>query len=133
MFEVGMEHVEKFIVNDASTAKALGSGGLEVFSTPSMIALMEKTCKILADSKLDESKGTVGISISTNHKAATPVGMEVRCECTIIEVDRNKLTFAVKCYDEVEEIGEGIHERFVIDNEKFLTKVNSKIDAFKNK
>lgn len=133
MLEVGMKHMEKFIVDDASTAKALGSGGLEVFATPSMIALMEKTCKVLADSKLEEGRGTVGISISTNHKAATPVGMEVRCECTIIEVDRNKITFAVKCYDEVEEIGEGIHERFIIDNEKFLSKVNKKINEFKSR
>lgn len=133
MLEVGLKNVEKLVVDKTNTAASVGSGGLEVFSTPNMIALMEMTCKNLADSKLEEGKGTVGISISTNHKAATPLGMEVRCECELVEIDRSRLVFNVKCFDELDEIGEGRHERFIIENDKFLAQVNSKIDRAKNK
>ena len=131
MLKVGMKHTEKMIVDKEATAAHVGSGGLEVFATPSMIALMEKTCKNCVDSHLDSGKGTVGISISTNHKAATPLGMEVRCECELVEVDRSRLSFEVKCFDEIEEIGEGKHDSFIVDNDKFLENVNKKIERSK--
>ena len=98
-----------------------------------MIALMECTCKELAQKELDDSQGTVGISISTNHKAATPMGMKVTCEAELVEIDRSRLVFNVVCSDEMDVIGEGQHQRFIIDNEKFLAGVNAKIDKAKNK
>lgn len=131
MLEVGLKHKSELIVDKSKTAAAAGSGGLEVFGTPYMIALMELTCKECAQQYLDDSKGTVGISISTNHKAATPMGMKVTCECELVEVDRSRLVFNVKCFDELDEIGEGKHERFIIDNEKFLASVNAKIEKAK--
>ncbi|MEG0250464.1 MAG: thioesterase family protein [Peptostreptococcus sp.] len=131
MLKVGMKHTEKMVVDRESTAAHVGSGGLEVFATPSMIALMERTCKNCVDGQLEAGKGTVGISISTNHKAATPLGMEVICECELVEIDRSRLSFEVKCFDEIEQIGEGKHERFIVDNEKFLENVNKKIENSK--
>lgn len=131
MLEVGLKYSKEMIVDKNSTAAAAGSGGLEVFGTPYMISLMEFTCKECAQQFLDDSKGTVGISISTNHKAATPMGMKVTCECELIEVDRSRLVFSVRCFDEIEEIGVGRHERFIIDNEKFLASVNAKIEKVK--
>ncbi|WP_101772465.1 thioesterase family protein [Peptostreptococcus faecalis] len=131
MLEVGMKHVVKEIVDKSKTAGAVGSGGLDVYATPCMIALMEKACKESVQPHLEEGKGTVGISISTNHKAATPLGMEVRCDCELVEIDRSRLVFKTKCYDEIDEIGEGMHERFIIDNDKFLANVNSKIEKVK--
>lgn len=128
MLEVGLKNVEKLVVDNTNTAAAVGSGGLDVFSTPAMIGLMEMACKLCAQKELEDSLGTVGISISVKHKAATPIGMEVRCECELVEIDRSRLVFNVKCFDELEEIGEGIHERFIIDNAKFLANVNSKIE-----
>lgn len=131
MLEVGLKHKCELIVDKSNTAASIGSGGLEVFGTPYMIGLMEMTCKECAQKHLDDSQGTVGISISTNHKAATPIGMKVTCECELIEIDRSRLVFSVKCFDELDEIGEGKHERFIIDNEKFLANVNSKIERAK--
>lgn len=133
MLEVGLKSVEKTVVDKTNTAAAIGSGGLEVFSTPSMISLMECTCKLCAQEHLEEGLGTVGISISTNHKAATPIGMEVTCECELVEIDRSRLVFKVRCYDELEEIGVGTHERFIVDNAKFLANVDAKIERAKNK
>lgn len=126
--EIGAKLVEEIVVDQTMTAAAVGSGGLEVYSTPDMIALMEMTCKKCAQNFLDDSMGTVGISVNIKHMAATPVGMKVRCECELVEVDRARLVFNVKCFDEMDQIGEGTHERFVVDNEKFLSKVNSKIE-----
>lgn len=133
MLEVGLKRIEKTVVDKTNTAASVGSGGLEVFATPCMISLMELTCKALAQEHLEDNLGTVGISVSTNHKAATPIGMEVTCEAELVEIDRSRLVFKVKCYDELDEIGEGTHERFIIDNEKFLANVNSKIDRAKNR
>ncbi|CCY48629.1 Uncharacterised protein [Peptostreptococcus anaerobius] len=133
MLEVGMKHSVELVVDKSKTAAAAGSGGLEVFGTPYMIALMECTCKELAQKELDDSQGTVGISISTNHKAATPMGMKVTCEAELVEIDRSRLVFNVVCSDELDVIGEGQHQRFIIDNEKFLAGVNAKIDKAKNK
>ncbi len=128
-----MKHSVELVVDKSKTAAAAGSGGLEVFGTPYMIALMECTCKELAQKELDDSQGTVGISISTNHKAATPMGMKVTCEAELVEIDRSRLVFNVVCSDEMDVIGEGQHQRFIIDNEKFLAGVNAKIDKAKNK
>lgn len=133
MLEVGMKHTVEIVVDKSNTAAAAGSGGLEVFGTPYMIALMECTCKELAQKELDDSQGTVGISISTNHKAATPMGMKVRCEAELVEIDRSRLVFKVVCSDELDTIGEGEHQRFIIDNEKFLAGVNAKIDKARSK
>ena len=133
MLEVGMKHSVELVVDKSKTAAAAGSGGLEAFGTPYMIALMECTCKELAQKELDDSQGTVGISISTNHKAATPMGMKVTCEAELVEIDRSRLVFNVVCSDEMDVIGEGQHQRFIIDNEKFLAGVNAKIDKAKNK
>lgn len=133
MLEVGLKHTEKLIVDKTNTAAAVGSGGLEVFSTPNMIALMECACKTLADKYLDEGQGTVGISIATDHKAATPIGMEVTCEAELVEIDRSRLVFKVKCHDELDEIAEGEHQRFIVDNAKFLANVNAKVERAKNR
>ena len=79
------------------------------------------------ESALEEGTGTVGTLIDVKHTAATPVGMEVTCETTLVEVDRKRLVFTVKAYDAAGVIGEGTHERFIINNEKFLEKAQAKI------
>ncbi len=104
----GSQQVEVVLEN---TAAAVGSGMLEVFSTPCMIALMEKTaCESVAPF-LEEGCGTVGTELQVKHLAATPLGMTVRCESELLEVDGRRLVFSVKAYDDVELIGEGTHER----------------------
>ena len=122
----GIKGRKEYIVTKDLTAAAVGSGLLEVYGTPYMIALMEETCHTSVAECLEEGQGTVGISISIKHTAATPVGMKVWCESELVEVDGKRLVFSLKAFDEVGPIGEGQHQRFIIDNEKFLAKTNGK-------
>ena len=80
------------------------------------------------DDKLDEGFTTVGISVNVKHLSATPLGMKVEIKSELIKVDGRALTFKVEAYDEKGLIGEGIHERFIVNNEKFQAKTDSKLD-----
>lgn len=124
--EIGIKGREEIIVTKEVTAARIGSGLVEVFATPMMIALMENTCAQSVLPHLQAGESTVGTHVNVSHCAATPVGMKVYCESELIEVERRKLTFKVAAYDERGLIGEGVHERFVIDNEKFQAKINAK-------
>ncbi|MDY5846548.1 MAG: thioesterase family protein [Bariatricus sp.] len=117
---------QMIIVTEDMTAKAMGSGELPVLATPKMIALMENTAYQSVQPFLETGQGTVGTLMNVKHMAATPVGMEVTIETRLIEIDRRKLVFEVKAFDKADCIGEGIHERFIIQNEKFLAKAESK-------
>jgi fluoroacetyl-CoA thioesterase len=128
MIQVGEKHETRVTVTKEMTAAAMGSGALEVFATPSMIALMEGTAQATVQSLLEDGQGTVGTRIDVKHLAATPVGMKVTCVAEVTEVDRRRIVFSVKAYDEVELIGEGTHDRFVINNEKFFAKCNGKME-----
>ena len=119
----GLCHSETLVVEHKDTAAVYGSGSLEVFATPAMIALMEKTCPEGVNAKIGEGNTTVGIAVNIKHLKASPVGAVIRCDAKLIEVDRKRLVFEVKCYDGDALIGEGIHERFVVDSEKFMGKL----------
>ena len=126
--ETGICGVQTIVVTEQQTAKHLGSGELAVFATPCMIALMENTAYRSVQPCLEPGQGTVGTLLNVKHLAATPVGMEVRCETKLIEIDRKRLVFEVKAFDACGLIGEGTHERFVIDNQKFMQKANGKLN-----
>lgn len=129
MLNKGIIGKEELIVTEDNTATAVGSGGLEVFATPALIALAEKTAFQSVAEHLEEGQSTVGTHIDIKHIAATPVGMKVTCETELIEVDSEnprKLVFSVNVYDEVEKIAEGTHERFIIYSERFQNKANGK-------
>lgn len=126
--ETGIRGEQTIIVTEQQTAKYLGSGELAVFATPCMIALMENTAYKSVQPFLDPGQGTVGTLLNVKHLAATPVGMEVRCETKLIEIDRKRLVFEVKAFDACGLIGEGTHERFIIDNQKFMQKANGKLN-----
>ena len=125
--ETGIKGSSSCTVTLNDTAKALGSGGLDVLSTPKLIALMENAALLSVRPYLEEGSDTVGTLLNVKHLAATPVGMTVRAEAELIEIDRRRLVFSVKAWDEVELVGEGTHERFIVDMEKFTNKCNSKI------
>ena len=118
----GLRHSVQLVVEHKDTAAVYGSGALEVFATPAMIALMEKTCLEAVADKIGEGNTTVGIAVNIKHLKASPVGATIRCEAEIIEVDRRRLVFEVKCFEGETLVGEGIHERFVVDSEKFMSK-----------
>ena len=132
MLQLGIKGKQELLVTDKDTAKAVGSGGLNVFATPAMIALAEKTALQSILEYLSEGESTVGTKLDISHIAATPVGMKVSCETELIEIDRRRLVFSVNVYDEVEKIGEGTHERFIVNDEKFMTKAELKGQKINN-
>ena len=122
----GIRGQKELLVTEEVTAARMGSGLLEVLATPAMIALAEGTAMESVQPLLEEGQGTVGTRLDIAHIAATPVGMTVRCETELVEVDRRRLVFSVKVYDDRELVGEGTHERFIIDSARFLQKAQGK-------
>ena len=104
----------------------MGSGALKVFATPSMVALMEKAAGESVQPFLEEGQGTVGTLMNVKHLAATPLGDTVVAETELKEVDGRRLVFSVKATDSAGVIGEGVHERFIIGNERFMESVIKK-------
>ena len=126
--EIGIKGYAETMVDRSNVASSVGSGLLEVFSTPSMIALMEKAAKDSIFPFLEEGRGSVGIRLEVDHLAATPVGRKVWAESELTEIDGRVLTFRVDVYSEKEKIGQGIHKRCIINNERFLAKVRAKYE-----
>ncbi|NTW70777.1 MAG: thioesterase family protein [Eubacteriaceae bacterium] len=119
---IGQEKTVTIRVTDKDTAKEFGSGSIGVYATPKMVGLMERASLELADEGLEPGYTTVGTSVNVRHIAATPVGMAVSAKARIVEVDRKRLVFEVEAWDETEKIGDGIHERFIVNVDKFMEK-----------
>jgi predicted thioesterase len=126
----GLRAQKSRIVTDKFTAMAFGSGGLPVFSTPAMIAFMEFTSLSAVESLLPEGWSTVGTELDVKHLSATPVGMEVRCEAELLEIDGRRLCFKVDAFDTAGKIGEGTHCRFIVENQRFMQKVSEKMQKY---
>jgi fluoroacetyl-CoA thioesterase len=120
---VGATFKRTMMVGNEHLASRVGSGGLDVFATPSMIAFMEGTALQLAQEFLPETSSTVGTLVNVKHVKASPLGATITCEATITEVDGRRLVYEVKAFDDHGLIGEGIHERFVVDCAKFMAKI----------
>ena len=127
MLEAGVKGEQSVEVVYENTATAVGSGVLEVFGTPCMLALMEKTASESVAPYLEEGCGSVGTQVNISHVAATPIGMTVRCETELTEVDGRRLVFKVAAYDEAGLIGEGTHQRVIVAKERFEQKAQSKL------
>lgn len=126
MLETGMTGQGETIVTMDNTAKAMGSGDLQVFATPAMIALMEQTAYQSVAEELEEGMTTVGTYVSVKHMAPTPVGMKVTCRTELMKADGKALTFHVEAFDDNGLIGDGTHERYIVGKEKFQKKADSK-------
>ena len=124
--EIGIIGTQTIMVTEEKTAKAMGSGELNVFATPAMIALMENTAYKSVAEFLEPGQGTVGTLMNVSHVAATPMGMQITCETKLVEIDRRRFVFEVKASDEKGLIGEGTHERFIVDNAKFMARAEAK-------
>lgn len=125
--ETGIKGKMELTVTKDKCAGALGSGALDVFATPAMIAMIEETCWRSVVGELAPGEGTVGTELNVKHLAATPIGLKVTCESELTLVDRRRLVFTVKVYDPFGLVGEGTHERFIIQYEKFMKKANEKL------
>jgi predicted thioesterase len=126
MLQVGIRGTGEAVVTEALTARAMGSGELPVYATPAMLLLVEETAWKSVAPALEPGQGTVGTKLDFAHLAATPLGRKVRCETELIGIDRRRLTFSAAVYDEAGKIGEGTHERFIVDNERFLAKADGR-------
>ena len=113
-------------VSEADTAARWGSGLVPVFGTPALVGLMEGAAVQALVRSLPPGQTSVGGRIDVSHLAPTPVGMRVRARAELLEVDRRRLVFRVEAWDEVEKIGQATHERFVIDEERFVAKAQAK-------
>jgi predicted thioesterase len=111
-------------VNENNTARAVGSGSLDVFATPMMIALMERAACVILSDMLEEGQTSVGTQIIVSHTAASPIGAAITATATIASVDGRKIEFVVTVRDGVGEIGEGTHTRVIVDEAKFMVKVS---------
>ena len=125
--EIGLTNRIEIPVTRENTAALMGSGDTQVFATPAMIALMEKTAALSVSELIDEENTTVGTEISVEHLAATPVGMTVYCISKLEGIDGRKLTFSLEAFDRAGLIGRGTHSRFIVNRSKFQSKTDAKL------
>lgn len=130
--EPGLEGNASLTVEEAHTAPRIGSGKVHVLATPVMINLMEASALAAVEDLLPEGRQTLGTRIDVSHVAATPVGMAVRATAVVTRVDGNHITFRVAAHDEQDLIGEGTHERIVVNVARFDARVNQKARARTN-
>lgn len=120
----GMTFTFEKVSEPQESAASLGSGGLEVFSTPSLVALFEITSKRGVDALLPEGHSTVGIEIQVKHLKATRIGKKVRCEARVLAVEGKKIRLSGEMWDEDGKIGEGAHIRYVVNDAEFLKRLS---------
>lgn len=121
--EIGLTFTSTTVVDNTNTAVALGSGDMEVFATPAMVALMENAAMNAVAPHLEAGQTTVGTEISTTHIKASSLGATITATAILTAIEGRKLTFAVTAHDGDNIIGEGTHTRFIVDRERFLAKV----------
>ena len=129
ILEVGMSNLVEAQSTEKTTALKMKSGSLKVLATPVMMCLMEQAAAELVEHNLPDDLTSVGIAINVAHKAPTPIGLTVKAEAVVTKVDGRKITFDVKAFDGVDEIGSGTHERFIVNKDKFQTKANGKLTS----
>jgi fluoroacetyl-CoA thioesterase len=119
----GIEHIISITVTAADTAACYGSGLIEVFATPAMVALMENTAQSSIANLLPQGSITLGIEINVKHHKATPVGMKVSCKSVLTRIEGKKLWFSITAWDEKAEIGTATHIRYIVDAKKFMERL----------
>ena len=125
--KIGMNATLETTVTSENTASAVGSGSLDVFATPMMAALMEKAAAAAVSECMENDETTVGTKLDIEHTSATPLGMKVKAYAEVTGVSGREITFKLTAEDEAGEIGKGVHKRFVVYGEKFMSKTNSKV------
>lgn len=123
MLEIGLTYTSRIVVGDDNTAIALGSGDMPVLATPAMMALMENAAMLAVATGLENGDTTVGGHIESSHLRPTPVGAEVSATATLEKIDGRKLYFKIIAQQGDVVIGEGTHLRFIVNREKFLSRL----------
>lgn len=123
VFPEKLVEFQEIEVSPDMTAARYGSGLIEVFATPAMVGLMENTAQTSVGRFLPKGYITLGIEINVKHIKATPVGMKVKCESRLLNVDGKKLFFEINAWDEKGQIGSAVHIRYIVETEKFMKKL----------
>ena len=123
MLKIGLSHTSIITVNSSNTARTYGSGGLDVLATPAMIGLMENAAMTAVENDLPDGSSTVGAHISTSHIKPSKLGTTIKATAVLEEIDGRKLTFKVSAFDDDGLIGEGTHIRYIVDIERFMSKL----------
>ena len=129
LLQPGLKAEKIEAVNEKNTAQAWGSGGLPVYATPAMVALMEGAALAAVQPLLPPGWSSVGTALDIKHISPTPQGLNVRAAAELLETDGRRLVFKVEAFDEAGRIGEGTHSRFIIEDEKFMTKAEGRAEA----
>ena len=124
--EIGIKYTSTTVVCEENCASKVGSGGMDVFATPSMVALMENAAMNAVAPHLPEGSTTVGIEISTSHIKASGIGAEIKATAVLVAIDGRKLVFEIEACDGEGIIGKATHSRFIVDRERFLAKIYNK-------
>ncbi len=129
----GLTYSQSVAVTEDMTPGHLRADAIRVLATPEMVRLIEQTAIQAVQPRLKEGQTTVGTRIDVAHLAATPEGMTVTVTVELTAVDRRRLTFRVEVRDEVEKVGEGTHERFIIDRDQRMPRLQTKLDAWRKR
>ena len=121
--EIGLTYTSTLVVSKDHVAAVMGSGDLHVFATPAMVALMENAAMLAVANHLPEGSTTVGAMMNTSHVKPSPVEETIRATAVLTAIEGRKLTFSVKAEDSKGIIGEAVHVRYVVDKEKFMSKL----------
>ena len=122
--KVGMKHTETW---EVTTDRTTTRGPYQVFATWAMTRFVETTASGLVAPHLKPGQGQVGVAITVRHMGPTPIGKTVRGEAELIAIDRRKLSFKVKVFDDTEQVGESDHDRFIVDLDKYFAKLKQKL------
>lgn len=126
VFHPGMIFERRYQVKPEHAASHVGSGSAPVLATPWMIAFMEQVSRDLLAQHLPEGYSSVGVHLDVHHLAPTPVGLDVLITAEVLRVNKNRVHFKVRAQDDVEQVGEGMHERVIIDEDRFMRRVTEK-------
>ncbi len=129
--KVGLSFEKTITVNETHAARHLAGKGIRVLSTPEMVRLMEECALEGVQPLLPANQNTVGIRVEMRHLAATPMGMRVTARCTLVEIDRRRLVFQAEVHDELDKVGEGVNERFIVDADKQQQRIEEKLARWK--
>jgi len=128
---VGMCFEKTITVTEAQAARHLAEQGIGVFSTPELVRFVEMCALEGTRPFLQPGQDSVGIGVDLKHLAATPVGMRITARCTLVEIDRRRLSFTFEVHDELDKVGEGRHDRFIVDTEKHQRRIRDKVARWK--
>ena len=129
--QAGMRFEKTITVTEALTAKHLAGQGIGVLSTPELVRFVEICALEGVRPFLQPGQDTVGTKVDIKHLAATPAGMRVSAKCTLLEIDRRRLSFTFEVHDELDKVSEGSHERFIVDKEKQQQRLQEKLARWK--